>query len=710
MLVRWALLVVASFPVAVLGKDGNDDGNDGNDGKAGYVENLEILTTYDAYGGMPFGDVGPYQVITGIVHGKIDPEHSANAGIVDLSLAPTDGDGLVEYSEDVVILRPKSVANAKRVLFYDVVNRGNKVASGTFNGAGANFNAGQQGNALLLRLGYTIVWSGWQGNIAQTGHGDTSAIGTKLPVVTHRNGSPIVELSREEFVLDSLAAQGPGLGANGVAVVNLTYPAATLDKAQVTFNWRPTWRTAQGMTFTSPSTPVSTANWSYINNGTQLQFTLPAGSDPGSIFTFIYPARDPIVMGIGFAAVRDLVSFLNYEKRDRQGNANPLGDFKDAPCSAHQCDSDKNFDVVIMEGVSQSGRFTRDFLWQGFNADGHGRQVFDGMFPIIPGSRKTYTNFRWGQPGRWSKGHEDHWQPGDQFPFAYNVIKDHLSGRTDGILKRCLQTRTCPKIVHLDGGFEIFGARGALVSTDGAGHDLDIPENVRLYVVPGANHGGGGGVAAPARLPQCQFVGSVVVESTIDRALVPVLVDWVAKGIRPPRSRWPSFDDHTLAPAANQAAVGFPNLAGVGFPYGGALYNQIAVTDYSEAVPVPDLKRVYPSLVSRTDADGNEIAGVRVPDVAVPLATYPSWNVRGAGHTPGEGCFYQGSTVPFAATVAARTATGDPRPSLQERYRNKTDYVTRVQAAAEALVAQRLLLPEDIAVYVNAARAQTVLR
>src|ERR1700682_5983392 len=149
----------ASLRVAVLGKDGQD----GQDGKAGYIENLEILTTYDAYGGMSFGDVGPYQVITGIVHGKIDPEHSANAGIVDLRTAPTDGDGLVEYSEDVVILRPKSVANAKRVLFYDVVNRGNKVASGTFNGAGANFNAGQQGNALLLRLGYTIVWSGWHG-------------------------------------------------------------------------------------------------------------------------------------------------------------------------------------------------------------------------------------------------------------------------------------------------------------------------------------------------------------------------------------------------------------------------------------------------------------------------------------------------------------------------------------------------------------------
>ncbi len=703
MLVRWALLILALSPLAAFGKDR----------KAGYIDNLEVLATYDAYGGASFGDVGPYQVIMGIVHGKIDPEHEANAGIVDLRLAPTDADGLVDYSEDFVILRPKSAANARRVLFYDVVNRGGKVASGAFNGAGATFNAGQQGNALLLRLGYTIVWSGWQGNIAQTGHGDTSAIGTKFPVVTNRNGSTIVGQSREEFVLDALAAQGPGLGANGVAVVNLTYLPATLDQSQVSFNWRTTWQTPQGMQFTSPSTPVPASAWSYLNNGTQLQFTLPAGSDPGSIFTFIYPARDPIVMGLGFAAVRDLVSFLNYGRTDRQGNANPLRDFKHAPCTARHCDRSKNFDVTIMEGVSQSGRFTRDFLWQGFNSDAHddahGRQVFDGMFPIIPGSRKTYTNFRWAQPGRWSKGHEDHWQPGDQFPFAYNVIRDPVSHATDGILKKCLRTNTCPKIVHLDGGFEVFGARGALVSTDGAGRDLAVPENVRLYVVPGANHGGGGGVAAPSQLPQCQYVGSAVVEGTIDRALVPVLEDWIAKGTRPPPSQWPSVAAGTLAPAADQNAVGFPNLAGVGFAYRGDLYNPLVVTDYSSAVPVPDLSRKYPSLVSRTDSDGNEIAGVRVPDVVVPLATYASWNVRKAGHAPGEGCYFHGSTVPFAATFAARQATGDPRPSLQERYRNKADYVSRVQAAAEALVGQRLLLQEDVSVYVNAAQAQTVL-
>jgi hypothetical protein len=701
LLLRWFTLFMVLLPMVAFGSDD----------KPGYIDRLEILSTNDAYGGASFGNVGPYEVIVGIVHGKLDPRHPANAGIVDLNLAPKDDSGLVDYSEDFVILRPKYAANAKRVLFYDVVNRGSKVALGTFNGA-AGFNAGQQGNALLLRLGYTIVWSGWQGNIPQTGHGDTAGIGTNFPVATNPDGSAITGQSREEYVLDALAAQGPGLGSNGVAVVNLTYLPATSDKSQVTFNWRSTWNTAQGVEFTSPSTPVPDANWSYINNGTQLQFTLPAGSDPGSIFTFIYTAKNAIVMGIGYAAVRDLISFLNYEKTDRQGNANPLSDFKHAPCTSAPCARNKNYDVTIMEGVSQSGRFTRDFLWQGFNTDAHdahGRQVFEGIFPIIPGSRKTFTNFRWAQPGRWSKGHEDHWQPGDQFPFAYNVITDPVSGVTDGILKKCLQNNTCPKIVHLDGGFETFGARDSLVSTDGAGHDLQIPDNVRLYVVPGSNHGGGAGVAALSKAPQCQYLGSAVVESTIDRALVPVLEDWISHGTLPPVSQWPSVSAHTAAPPTNQAAVGFPDLSGLGVPYRGDLYNQLFVTDYSNAVPVPDLSKRYTVLVSKTDSDGNEVAGVRVPEVVAPLATFTSWNVRTTGHTPGEACYYQGSTLPFAATISARVATGDPRPSLEERYANKADYVSKVQAAAEALVRERLLLPEDVSVYVNAAQAQTLL-
>ena len=685
-------------------------------GVAGYIDNLQILNSHDAYGGASFGDVGPYTVITGIVHGKLDPRNPANAGIVDLKLAPRDAAGLVDYSADVVILRPKSAAKAKRVLFYDVVNRGNKGLLNNINGGGRGFEAGQQGNGLLLRLGYTLVWSGWQGDIGQTGHGDTAALGTNYPVAVNPGGSAITGRAREEYVLD----ESNGIDyKGGPAQVKLTYPAATLDKAKVTFDWRPTWRTSsdpltEGMKYTAPSTPVPAANWSYNADGTGIQFTLPPGSDPGSIFEFVYTAKNPVVMGTSFAALRDLITFLNYDQADHAGNPNPLADLRGVACSGPSCHSDRNFDVTVMEGVSESGRFARDFLWQGFNDNARpgnakgGRMVFNGMFPIIAGSRKMFINDRWGQPGRWSKGHADHWQPGDQFPFAYNVTTDPVTGRTDGLLKKCLTNDTCPKIVQLDGGFEAFGARTSLVTTDGKGHDLQIPANVRLYEVPGASHlGAAAGVATLTQVPLCVNPPSQVIETTIERALAPELVDWVANGVAPADSQYPSVAAGTLAPPTDREKIGFPDLSAAGYPYHGDLYNPLVVTTYKNAIPMPDLSKPYTVLVSKTDADGNALGGVRVPEIVAPIGTYADWNVRGPGHSPGDACHYYASTLPFAATKADRQAKGDPRLSFQERYASKDDYVAKVKAAAEALVTQRLLLAEDVAAYVKAAEAET---
>jgi hypothetical protein len=676
-------------------------------GKPGYVDRLEITASYDAFDGASMGDAGAYRVIAGIVHGKLDPSHPANAGIVDLGLAPRDAQGLVEYSTDFVLLRPKSASKAQRVLFYDVVNRGNKLALGTINGS-AGFGPGQEGDALLLRHGYTLLWSGWQGSVAQTGRGDTVRVGTSFPTAVNPDGSSITGRSREEFILDYMGVTP----ANGTATVPLSYPAATLDKTGVTFDWRPSWKTSAGMTFNSPSTPLDPADWSFVDD-THVKFKLPPGSDLGSIFTFVYTAKSPTVMGIGFAAVRDLVTFLKFDQHDRQGNPNPMNDFQHAPCIAHhgKCHGggDPNFEVAVMEGISQSGRFTRDFLWRGFNDDARGHAVFNGMFPIIPGSRKTYTDFRFAQPGRWSKEHEDHWQPGDQFPFAYNVIEDPLTGVEDGILRRCSETQTCPKIIQLDGGYETFGARNSLVSTDGAGKDVAIPDNVRLFVVPGARHGGGSGVDRISTPTMCAYADSAVVERTFDRSLAIALVEWVGKGEAPPASRWGSVAGGTLASPLDAAAVGFPDLTSIGVSYGGDLYNEISMTDYSQAEPVADLSRKYKVLVSRTNADGNEIAGIPVPEVVAPLATYLSWNVRTTNHTPGEACSSSGSTIPFARTKAERIASGDPRLSLEERYASKADYVAKVRAAAEALVQQRLLLPEDVQGYVDSAEAQTLL-
>ncbi|MGO8968674.1 MAG: alpha/beta hydrolase domain-containing protein [Myxococcaceae bacterium] len=705
---------------------------------AGIIQELQIVSTYPAYDGGTFGTVGQYTVISGIVHGKLNPNHPANAGIVDLGLAPVDSDGMVEYTTDFVILRPTAVTNAKRILFYDVNNRGNQLAQGFINNGLPGFAPGAQGDALLLRLGYTLVWSGWQGNVAQTGHGDTMAIGTSFPVATYTDGGTITGVVFDEEIFDGattpvgagavappsapntareqtaalpeqLKPRSSSLDAAGTVTFKLTYPAATTDQSTVNFNWRETYVTPQGQTFTSPSTPIPTSAWSYVDNQ-HVSFNLTGLGDMGAIYNFTYTAMNPIVMGIGFAAVRDFVSFLRNGTADAMGNANPLNDFKSAPCQlASGCSSSptNNFDVAIMEGVSQSGRFVRDFLWQGFNDDTTGHKVFEGMMPIIPASRKTWTNYRWAQPGRFSKQHEDHFQRGDQFPFGYAVTTDPVSGVTDGIFGMCTTNNTCPLIVHVDGAYETWGGRDMLLTTDGQGNAVSVPDTVRIYDVPGTNHGGGSGVGTQTQPAICLNLASPINERPTNRALVVALEAWLTQGTPPPSSRFPSVTNGTAADPTNQAAVGFPDLSGMGVTYGGNTYNQLFVTDYSTGIPVVDLTKPYQVLVSVTDADGNDVAGVRTPDFVAPIATYTAWNLRAPNYAPGDACYIYGSMIPFAKTPATRLA-GDPRRALSERYTSHADYVNQVTAAANDLVAQGLLLQEDVAFYVNAAEAADI--
>ncbi len=290
-------------------------------GIAGFVEKLEIKSDTTAYGGASFGAVGPYRVIIGIVHGKISPVHPANRGIAGLDRAAVGSDGFVPYTTDFVILRPVNVAAAKRIIFYDVVNRGGKRALSVFNGAGNSFDAGQQGDALLLRQGYTVVWSGWQGDIQQSGNG--TRIGAKFPVEINADGSPITGMSPEEEVFDN---------TNNPATFALSYPAASTDPGQVTFNVRETWTTPKGMTWDSPSEAIPAGNWKFIDER-HVSVTRPADMDAGAIYSFVYLAKDPVVMGIGFAAVRDLISFLRFDSADHAGSPNPLNDLKGGLCS-----------------------------------------------------------------------------------------------------------------------------------------------------------------------------------------------------------------------------------------------------------------------------------------------------------------------------------------------------------------------------------------
>ncbi|HEV7575775.1 MAG TPA: alpha/beta hydrolase domain-containing protein [Caldimonas sp.] len=711
--------IILAAAAALLSACGGD--SNGPPAPAGMIDQLEIVSTADAYNGAtPAGAAGPYSVITGIVHGKLNPNHPDNAGIVDLTNAPVGADGYVSYTTDVVILRPKAAANARRVLFYDVVNRGSKIGQSTFVGGGV-LTTGAAPDATfpsMLRAGYTVVWSGWQGGIAQTGTGATAAVGVAFPVATNKDGTSITGLSREEFI--------PDYAGGTATVIPLTYPPASLtDKSEVTFTARQSWLNATGKEdYATPSVPVAT--WSYVTNANgsvSVQFTPPAAvptpsgatvpADAGTIYSFVYRAKDPIVMGVGFAAVRDLVAFLRNSTADAKGTANPLNDMKQAACaSGTACPASPttNFDVALGEGISQSGRFMRDFLYQGFNKDANGNAVFDGMMPIIPAGRRTWVNTRFAQGGRWSKQHEDHWMPGDQFPFTYGVMTDPVSGTTDGLLKSCLSSNTCPKIMQIDGSFEWWGGRASLVVTDGAGHDIALPANVRYYLVSGTQHFGGAGVTTgvvtePAAGSMCQFAASPVSEQPVLRALVPALDNWVSKNTAPPASQYPTVASGQLV-ASDQASVGFPNLSNVTVPSGAAAtptpvsltysgnVNQLFVTDYSNAVPVPNLGKQYTLLVPKVDANGNETSGIRVPELTVPVATYMGWNLRGTGHAVGDGCSSTGSAIPFAANPATKAAT-DPRTTVASLYTGRGDYQTKFAAATDALVAQGFLTALD---------------
>ncbi len=691
----------------------------------GTIQSLEIVSSVDAYAGAtPAGAAGPYTVITAIAHGTLDPKHPDNAGIVDLDKAPVAADGTVAYTTDVVILRPKAAANARRVLFYDVVNRGNKIAQNLFVGGGAlATGTGANANfASILRNGYTVVWSGWQGDVPQTGNGAAAAVGTGFPAARNADGSSITGLVREEYVPDFA----------GGSAISLNYPPASLtDRSETSLTARQTWINASGkMDYAAPSTPVT--SWTYVTTASgavTVQFTPPdsvatvGGSvapDAGTIYSFIYRAKDPKVLGVGFAAVRDLVSFLKYEAADGSGKANPLADMKNAICAAgSNCPSapTTNFDVALGEGLSQSGRFLRDFLYQGFN-QAKSRTVFDGLMPLIPGGRRTWVNERFAQPGRWSKQHEDHWMPGDQFPFAYNVITDPVSGANDGLLKRCLATSTCPKIMQIDGSYEWWGGRASLVVTDGAGNDLTLPDNVRYYLIAGTQHAGGarvstGLVTQPAAGNTCQFASSPVSMAPPELALITALENWVVKGTAPPASRYPTVaSGNAVLPTA--AAMGFPTLTAITVPSGAtatatvsvsdvARINQVFVTDYRNAVPVADLSRQYTQFVPKVDANGNETSGILMPEVAAPLGTYAGWNLRSAGHAIGENCLFTGTALPFAVNPASKSAT-DPRSTLSQLYSSRNDYFAKFDAAADALVTAGLFTAIDAANYKTNAR------
>jgi hypothetical protein len=614
------------------------------------------------YGIATFGNVGQYEELDGIAYGEIDPKDPRNAVIQDIELAPRNARGMVEYSTKVSILKPVNVGRGNQTMLFEIVNRGNKLDPGFYN-VGANA-ANPQGDGFLERQGFTLVWAGWQADLSPL----PSLITMSAPVAHHSNGDTITGPVRSEFILSMPDTTQQILAESSSNTPG--YPTVSLD------NWHDslTMRVHQD----DPRVEIPNDRWAYADcTGTPFpgvpnprKVCLKDGFDTDHIYELLYTAKDPIVMGLGLAAIRDVGTFLRHGSADDAGHPNPLaGDIK----------------WSLLNGISQSGRLLRTFLRLGFNQDEQRRKVFDGMQPHI-GSVRNYINVRFAQPGRLAgTQHTEKQYPGPEGPLSYGRSFDSLSGEEGGLLDRCEETETCPKVIHTMSDTEYWEASGSFDTVDPLGvQDLEIPRTVRIYQFSSTQHGGFSPIAPlPTSTGICEQLPNANSYTYNIRALLVALRNWVAKGIDPPPSSYSSLARKTLVPPESLAFPDIPNVTG---PHG--VWNTRLIYSRGQRY---DADEVLPQV----DADGNDLDGLHSVTLLAPLGTYAGWNVRRAGFSQGDACDLTGSYIPFALTRAQRLATGDARLSLQERYRNLTGYMAVAKAAAARLVRRGYLLPAD---------------
>jgi hypothetical protein len=621
------------------------------------VVRFDIVERVPAFAGQSFANIGSYERITARATIALDPADDRNAIIADLALAPRTPDERVEAVADVVILRPTDPTRGNGTLLLDVPNRGRKLAPQLFDdspqpGANRAHDPEDAGIGFLHRQGYTMAWVGWQADMpSKPGQLTLSA-----PVLKGVTGP-----AREEYIFDN---------TTNPARATLTWPAA--DPANLAVSVRPAWADPRQ---TPPDLTVR------LLDPTTVEITRPDGFDAGALYEVTYTARDPVPLGIGFASVRDVASFL---RRDTSP-ANPL-----------VAGLQPSVNRAIGFGVSQSGRFLRDFLYLGFNEDTRGRVVFDGLMPHVAGSRRMATNVRFGQPGRNARHPQDPAWQADLFPFTYATLTDPLSGRTDGLLRRCSLSGTCPRIMQTDSEHEWWASRASLLVTDLAGNHLDLPAHVRAYMIAGSPHFADPDDRMRAGVPAMALPQNPLHAGVPMRALLTALHGWIRDDVAPPSSRVPMRAHGTLVPAAGAVPTDIPGL-----PYA-ARHTPAAFSDQG-VLPPREIGR-YPVFVPKADADGMAIAGIHMLALAVPRATYTGWNPRAHGFGPTALYPLQGTVVPFAATEATRRAANDPRPSLAARYADDAAYVAAVRQAAARQQAERLLLEEDAVRSIEAAR------
>jgi hypothetical protein len=659
--------------------------------------------TSPAFDGATYGEIGQYETIEGRAFGELDPSDPRNAIVTDIELAPRNANGNVEYVATFYLVKPVDMSRASGLMWQFVPNRGGRITLSETRRADGDVG----------------LSSGWQGdNRGRTAHGTPERDYVVVPIAKNPDGSAITGTVMGRIINAAGAASSPII----VHSNPIPYDPLTLDTDAATLTVIES-ETIDGQS--GPTRKVASADWAWARCGKDGAPAFPGtpdpteicvrdGFEPNRVYQVVFTTQDPPVLGIGFAAFRDVGSFFKYDGADSEGTANPVAG---------------QVDWIVARGASQSGNMLRQYLHLGFNEDEQGRRVHDGSWAQRAG-RRLSLNARFAMPDGTLKLYE----PGAEGPLWWERWPDYARGLpTAGILDRCKASRTCPKIVENLGSAELWALKAGpgFVGTDPK-TDIPLPHNVRRYYAASVRHGGGrGGFDAdalpPPTCPSAGYGQGVLADNPVSVAELRDAIEfhlrnWVMHDIDPPPSRYPRMhgkDPVLVAPT--KEAMGFPSIPGLPehLPSGllsplhdydyGPDYNYLDGTGIATVWP-PTVKRTLPTRVPRVDADGNEIGGVPLVEIEAPLGTYLGWNITAEGFHAGKICNYAGGMIPFATTQAEREANGDPRLSLEERYGSHAGYIDAVRAAAADAVAQGYLLADDADAMIARAEASNVLR
>jgi Alpha/beta hydrolase domain len=610
---------------------------------------IEVKERSDAFTG--------YERVIGRAFFAVDPSLPANRIIVDIDKAPRNAEGQVEFSSDIYILKPKDPRAGNGSVLFEVSNRGGKGMLGIFNRAGGSTDPRNErdfGDGFLFEQGYTLVWLGWQFDVPE----QPNLMRLYAPVAKGVKG-----LVRAEITVDSKELSHSVADRN-----HRPYPVLNPDDAALKLTVRDR---VEGERRTVPR-----ALW-HVEDGARI--VMKEGFEPGRIYELVYTAQDPPVAGAGMAAMRDTISFLKY------------GGAKDEVLG----DQNRYLKRAFAFGVSQSGRFLRTYLYNGFNQDERNRKAFDGIMAHVGGAGRGSFNVRFAQPSRDGHPFLNTLYPTDIFPFT--DLDETDAGLTDGLLTHAMKPRDWPKVFYTNSSYEYYGRDASLIHTSIDGKkDAPLPSTTRIYFFAGGQHGP---AAFPPPQNHTQNMSNPDPYTWSLRALLVAMNHWVKDGAEPPASQYPKVAADQAVPLG---AVQFPKIPGVAFPtrtqrawhadYGPQFRAEGVITQEP-----PKLGAPFPLLFPQVDRDGNEVAGVRMPEIQAPLATYTGWNLRAPDiGAPDELFSMQGSWIPFPRTQTERMKTGDPRLSMDERYASREEYLAKFEAAAKSLAAGGYLLAADV--------------